>query len=420
MADENRKLTEPERKLHAEYVLDLRNRGFCKMDPATSGSTVLFNRFDGEREALTFIRNDFNKWLAGRECENQSDRYILKGLPHISGQRFVPNGPDFIETPRSRRTFANTYRRYEPTLDDADCDPLFHELIERMFPVPQERHTVLQWLAHMFQRPQERPSWHLMWPSDTGTGKGFLFEEILHPLLHHTTAVRNYAQIMGKFSGVLANDLLVLIDDAKAKSDATQTELKSLLSEERAYVEQKYGSAGMVDTYARIILASNEDRPLFLDANERRWYVTSKIGHRVNRDDTAKFIQRLADWLALPGSLCKVYNFFIRYDLAGFHHKQVPSSAGLVAMIEMSRDPYADGIREWTADKPVFTYAELKDGLVTLGFRLPGDRELGHLLREGGFVKARMLIDGRQISLFRPADMSDDAARRLREAEPAF
>jgi hypothetical protein len=420
MADEKTPLTEAERTLHAEYVVDLKKRGFCKMDPATSGSTILFNRFDGEREALSFIGNDFNKWLAGRECDNRSTVYILKGLPHISGQRFVPNGPDFIIAPRSRRTFANTYRRYEPTLDDADCDPLFHELFERMFPDKQERHTVLQWIAHMFQRPQERPSWHMMFPSDTGTGKGFLVNDMLTPLVLHTSTVRNYAQIMGKFSGVLANDLLVLIDDAKAKSDATQTELKSLLSEERTYVEQKYGSAGMVDTYTRIILASNEDRPLFLDANERRWYVTAKIRHRKDREDTAKFIAKLAAWLALPGSLCKVYNFFMRYDLTGFHHKQVPPSPGLAAMVEMSRDPWAEGIKEWTADSPVFTYAELKAGLLVLGLSLPGDTRLGHLIREAGFVKRRTLIDGKQINLYRPADMSDDDARRIREAEPAF
>lgn len=420
MADEKTKLTEAERKLHAEYVVDLKNRGFCKMDPATTGSTVLFNRFDNEREALSFLANDFNAWLGERECENRSTGYILKGLKHISGQRFVPNGPDFITMPRSRRTLANTYRRYEPATDDAECDPLFHELFERMFPNPLERHTVTQWIAHMFQRPQERPSWHLMWPSDTGTGKGFLVNDILQPLLLHTSSIRNYAQIMGKFSAILANDLLVLIDDAKAKSDATQTELKSLLSEERAFVEMKYGSAGMVDTFTRIILASNEDRPLFLDANERRWYVTAKIGHRVNRDDTAKFIQRLADWLTLPGSLCKVYNFFMQYDLTGFHHKQVPPSAGLAAMIEMSRDPYADGIAEYAAENPVFTYAELVAGLGSLGLRAPSDRELGHLLREAGFIKRRMLIDGTQINLYRPAEMSDADARRIRETEPAF
>lgn len=420
MAETATPLSDAERKLHALYVADLRKRGFCKMDPATSGSTVLFNRFDNEREALSFLGNDFNAWLGERECENRSDRYILRGLKHISGQRFVPNGPDFLTVHPSRRTFANTYRRYVPTTECRDVSPLFHELYERMFPDPHDRRTVQQWQAHMFQRPQERPSWHMLWPSDTGTGKGFMVDNILTPLLLHTSTVRTYAQIMGQFSGVLASNLLVLIDDAKAKSEATQTQLKSLLSEERAYVEQKYGSAGMVDTYTRIILASNEGLPLSLEANERRWYVTAKIGHKVDRDETAKLIQRLADWLAVPGSLDAVYRWFMEFDLTGFHHKQVPASAGLAAMIELSRDPYADGIAEWAADKPVFTYRELVAGLGGLGLRPCSDTRLGHLIREAGFIARRTLIDGRQINLYRPADMPDDTARRLREAEPAF
>ena len=421
MPDEKRKLTDEERKLHAEYVIDLKMRGFCKMDPATSGSTILFNRFDGEREALSFIGNDFNRWLAGRECENQSTGYILRGLPHISGQRFVPNGPDFVTTPRSRRTFANTYRRYEPTLDGADCDPLFLELFERVFPDPQERHTVLQWIAHMFQRPQERPSWHLMLPSDTGTGKGFLVENILHPLLHHTSVIRNYAQLMGQFSGMLANDLLILIDDAKAKSDAIQTEMKSLLSETRVHVEKKFGDAGMVHTYSRVILASNEDRPLYLDANERRWYVAARIGHRVDRAETADFIAKLAAWLALPGSLCKVYNFFMRYDLSGFNAKSVPESAGLEAMVAMSRNPYADFLESYVAEHSVFRYSEMVDALRADGLTKPSDREMVHLLREVGYEKSQPRIEGKPIRLCHPVGMSLPAIRAAyTESEPAF
>lgn len=423
MADENRKLTEEERAIHSEYAKGLKVRGFCTLDDASANHSQLFNCINECRLPLSFLSNDFRKWLRENDkyCDEFQSGLILTYLPHVIGSRFVPKPTRFLEESATGCTFVNTYRRYKPTVDDAECDPLFHDLFDRLFRDEKEQHTVLQWAAHMFQRPQERPSWHLMFPSDTGTGKGFLVEKILHQLLHHTSVISNYTQVTGQFSRILATNLLVLIDDAKAKSDATQTQLKSLLSEERAYVDKKFGDAGMVNTYTRFILASNEDRPLKLEANERRWYVTAKIGHRESRQETAEFIAKLAAWLELPGSLDRVYNFFMAYDLTGFNPKSVPESAGLTAMIEMSRDPYTEFLQGYVSDHCVFRYADMVEALRTEGLTKPGDREMVHLLREVGYEKSQPRIDGKLTRLCHPVGMSLDVIRaNYREPEPAF
>jgi len=419
--EEKPKLTEEERKLHAEYINDLVSRGFCKMDPAGSNTTILFNRFDSSREGLSYIGNDFDSWLHGREC-NISIPYIQKGLKHISGQIFVPDGPDYVVAPKSKRTFANTSQRYAPETESADVSPLVIEFFERLFPSAIERKTILQWIAHMIQFPGQRPSWHIMLPSESGVGKGFLCEYILDPLVIHTATVKNYKAMTGQFSSLLAKYTFILIDDAKAKSDASQTELKSILSEERTFVEQKFGDAGMVNTYSRMMLASNEDRPLILEKGERRWFVATKLKHRKDQEDTNQFLARLFEWLQLPGSLDKVYNWFMQTDLTGFHHKQCPDSAGLQKMIAMSSDPYAEGIKHWTESNPVFTYGELKTGLLldqSLA-DMRNDRRLGHLIREAGFVTSRVRVDKKQMSLYHPADMPQDIARLQWESRPAF
>jgi len=415
-------LTEADKAVHKEYAEALKGRGFCNVDDEKSSQTPLLNRINGKRLPLSFIGNDFRKWRREnkQECANKSAPYILAALQHVVGSKFIPKPIPYVTEPETGCTFVNTYRRYKPTTDAADVSPDFREFLERLVPDERERHIFVQWLAHMFQHPEQRPSWHCLLSSDTGTGKGFLANEILHPLLRHTSIVADYNQVMGRFSVVLEDNLLVLIDDARARSDATQTQLKSLLSEERTYVERKGLQGGMVPTYARFMLASNEHRPLFLDASERRWFVLARLEHRHDPQETQAFIQRLADWLSLPGSLCRVYNFFMAYSLEGFNHKCVPESAGLAAMVAMSRNPYAEGLAEFVAKSPVFTYGELVAGLKEFGLSKPGDRELGHLIREAGFVPRRTLIDGTQINLYRPEGMTDADARRVRTAEPAF
>jgi hypothetical protein len=275
----------------------------------------------------------------------------------------------------------------------------------------------------MFQRPEQRPSWHLMLLSEPGTGKGFLLQEILHPLLNHTSVVADYSKVMGRFSGVLQDNLLVLLDDCKARTDATQTQLKSILSEERAYVEKKNLDGGMVDTFTRFILASNEHKPLTLEASERRWYVPARLVHKVDRHETQAFIQSVADWLKLPGSLDAVHHYFMSYSLNGFNYKDVPDSDGLLAIVGMSKSPYADFLEGFVREHKVFTYSELVDAIRLEGLTKPGDMHLVHLLREVGYEKTQPRIDGKLTRLCHPIGMTLEekrAAYKESQPEPPF
>lgn len=407
----------------AEYVEDLKKRGFCKIDDASSMQTRLLNRINGKLFPTSFIENDFYSWLhrTRKECDCFSTSYILRTLRHVVGTKFVPKVHPFITEPETGCTFVNTYKPYTATTDSPDVSPLFLEYLERLVPKADERHVFVQWLAHLFQHPEERPSWHIMLTSEPGTGKGFLVQEVLHPLLRHTSVVADYSKVMGRFSNVLEDNLLVLLDDCKARSEATQTQLKSLLSEERTYTERKGLQGGMVDTYVRFILASNEHRPLTLEASERRWFVPARLVHRESKDETQAFIQSLANWLAIPGSLCKVFNFFKSYSLEGFHHKRVPHSDGLLAIVGMSKNPYSDFLESFAAENTVFTYADLNEALKAEGLTKPSDRHMVHLLREVGYEKSQPRIDGKLRRLYHPSGMSLEEIRAAcKEAETVF
>lgn len=423
------KLTPAEKAIHAAYVKAFKRRGFCQLADASSSYMRLFNRFDKRVLPECFISGDFRRWLrkTRQECRPPSTGYVMAGLTLVVGSKFVPKDVAFVTDPQSDLTFVNTYVPYKTEVKSKDVSPLFLEFFNRLFPDKEERHTVLQWLAHIFQRPWERPSWHVMLTSEPGTGKGFLLQDILHPLLRHTSVVADYSKVMGRFSGVLEDNLLVLLDDCKAKSDATQTQLKSLLSEERAYVERKNIDGGMVNTYTRFILASNEDKPLHLEASERRWFVPARLVHwkdekgSGDRKTTQAFIQKLADWLSSRESLCKVYNWFMSYPLDGFNSKCVPDSAGLLAVIKASKNPYVAFIEGYVAENKVFTYTDMVDALKADGLTKPSDGHLVHLLREAGYEKSQPRINGKPKRLCHPVGMSADDIRAIYvEPESAF
>lgn len=402
--------TQDEKKVIAAYVKVLKARGWCKMDTEGAKETRLFNRFNRQIRYFPYIRNNFDDWLeeTSNECEFYNERYFTKGLVHTIGQVFDPRTPkDYVVDSLTACRYANTYQRYVPQTNSADVSPLLHEFFERLFPLEHERKIVLQWLAHMFQHPEKRPSWHLMFTSQPGLGKGFLVQDILHPILNHTAVIYKFDQLLGKFSAVITDNLLILMDDCKSKSDSTQTQLKSLLSEERAYVERKFAGGNMENTYARFILASNEDKPLHLDdPNERRWFVPTPLKHRKDKHETQAFIARLDAWLKEEGSLCRVYNWFMQYPLDGFNHKDVPDSEGLRAIIGMSQNPYKQYLEDYVKDNTVFTYADLVEAITADRLSKPSDRELGHLLREVGYEATQRRIDGQRLRLCHPTGMS--------------
>ena len=431
-AAQSNKPNKHDRDVIEEYLQISKSRGFCKIDDASSNFTRLYNRRNGKTLPVSFIENNFIEWLeeTGKDCNFTSGAYIMRGLPHIIGPIFKPVDKEFIFENDTGCRYANTYRRYQPTADNAEVSPLFVEFFERLFPNERERHIVLQWLAHMFQRPEQRPSWHLMLISQPGLGKGFLVQEILHPLLHHTSVVASYSRVMGQFSAVITENLLILLDDCKSKSEATQTQLKSLLSEERAYVERKHAQGGMENTYARFILASNEAVPLYLDPSERRWFIPADLVHRVDRQETQALIQSLADWLACPGSLCNVYNWFMSYPLDGFNHKSVPESDGLSRLVSNSKSPYLEFLEGYISENTVFTYAEMKEAFKTEGHTPPGDTHLKHLLEDVGYEKTKTrLADGERPWLWHHKGMpsediraayADDAPAQSDQHSPPF
>ena len=411
--------TDAEEIILAEYVKRLKERGFCKIDDAASIQTRLFNRFDKKTRHFPFIKNDFSKWLrkTSQKCEYRSVDYIVETLTHIVGSKFVPKDVTFYTDPLTDCTYANTYRAYKPQSDCTELSPLFLEYLERLAPIPEERHIFVQWMAHLFQHPEQRPSWHIMLRSEPGTGKGFLLQNILHPLLNHTSVVADYSKVMGRFSGVLADNTLVLLDDCKARSDATQTQLLSVLSEDRAYVEKKNIDGGMEDTFTRFILASNEAKPLTLEASERRWYIPARLEHRKDRYETQAFIKKLYGWLALPGSLDAVYYYFMSYPLEGFDHKCVLDSDGLRQIVGLSKSPYADFLEGFIKEHKVFTYVELVDAITTEKLTKPGDAHLVHLLREVGYEKTQPRIDGKLTRLCHPVGMTLEEKRTAYKEE---
>lgn len=341
-----------------DFVKYLRSEGLYKLYDINKGS-LLYHSQDKANLPFDFIQDLFKKHCPNQDwCDWQS--YITASIDKIIGFYFKPNAPRLLDVGLGANRL-NTYQEYKPETNNSDC-PLFIQMLERMFPDDNERHTLTQWIAHMIQFPQERPTWAVLLTSDEGTGKGVLFNKIISPLVkNQTTQCSKYQQFLGDHSTALADTLFVMLDDTKSHNDSVITELKSKISEPTILLNRKFEQPYTQNVYSRVLLASNERRPIKLGKNDtRRWFAPAYIVHPVSRAETQAFFDKVLDWLALDcTAVDKIYNYLNNYTLEGFNSGLVQATETLEMMVEVSESTREGEVRDWCNQHKVFKLEDL-------------------------------------------------------------
>lgn len=429
--DNTPEYTPAEREAIDAYIGALDSGRYFVLFDASSPFGRLISGDNTQPVPMSFLSADFRDFCreSGRKlpAKPPADAYFAASMQSVTGTAFYPNGPDLIRATRSRHRYVNTYRRFERQHPAILLSDLFHEFMECLFPDPVERHTFLQYCAHMIQRPQERPSWHPMLLSETGTGKGFLYNDILRPLLcNQTFLAKRYGEILGKFSPVMEGSLLVLLDDCKSRREDTQTALKSLMTEEMVLLEKKGLQAGMVPTYARFFLASNEQVPLDLDDTERRWWVPKRLGYshgltgKAGRDDRQALIKSLYEWLKKDGALEAVHAYLATYSLDGFDAKNCPMTTTLQDQINKSETEEQACAREFLEAHPlrVVKSPELREAIKSAGMRNPSNNALPVLFAHAGYQQDTLTPKGEKPTRWWfPVEMTKSEATAILDAD---
>lgn len=361
------------------FSLHLRSQGYALI--SLSGGVKLRNINTGTDHGLDSLAVHYARFSGG-SWNLQLQSTVFQTLPFITQSNFNPALPSGL----SEDGVLNTYRSFSSDKAPADNPTLWLEFLERMFQDATDRATSCAWLAHIFQHPEERPTWHLVIPSDTGTGKGFLFHKILTPLLMgQTKQYSNYAQLTEKHNGALADNLIIVFDDPPMASRRVAESMKSIQTEPTVDIRPLYENARKVQTYARFMTLSNSPTPIEVDANDRRHYATHFIKHKVDHNETAAFIARLSDWLN-AGGLEAIYHWFMQYDLTDFNPYRPPHSVALERMKQASVSPAESEAEVFTESHQVFSFNAFREGCPAFN----RDNEATEWLRNHGYTNTRL------------------------------
>jgi hypothetical protein len=292
---------------------------------------------------------------------------------------------------------------------DAPEPKLFIDHLDYLFNGDQTAVShVLDYLAHMIQRPWERVGHALLITSEAkGIGKSTLGNIVRRLVGEQNSRVAQTKDLKGQFDGWLVGKLVIQVDEVyEAGNWDLANKLKPLITERTVSVNVKYGPQMEIENYARFIMFSNHTAPLSIEEGDRRYFVVNSKAQP--KED--EYYEELNQFIESAEGMNAIYSFLMHRNIETFSpHRRPPMTEAKRTVIEVSGNPLRTYISE--AVESGHFYGELgqeftMDALQRLlhkegyGQHAKNLKELGEALAMAGVEKIRKIVNGSKRRLY--------------------
>ena len=183
---------------------------------------------------------------------------------------------------------------------------------------------LVKYMAHMVQRPEEKPGVMIVLLGGQGTGKGVYFTLLRAIWPRSTLQVAKIDQVVGKFTSALERSYIICMDEALFAGDRQAIDnLKSIVTETHLHIEQKYQPSRTIESHHRLFAASNDEHFAHFEQDDRR-FVFLRVSD-IHRQDT-RYFSGIAAAIANPGTIKALLYYLQRKDLASFNVRAKPQT----------------------------------------------------------------------------------------------
>ncbi|MDH3667019.1 MAG: virulence-associated E family protein, partial [Paracoccaceae bacterium] len=183
---------------------------------------------------------------------------------------------------------------------------------------------LLNWMALRVQQPGLKMEVAIALRGGQGLGKSLwveLFGELFGP---HFVAVSGAHGLASNFNKHLLQALLVFGDEMNAAGDrAMVSRLKTLVTQTHIQIEPKGVDAFSAPNRFALIVASNDDRVVQIDPDDRRWLALDVSARW--KGDLDRFEKVVTGWRS--GGREAFHRFLLDRDLGEFNHRRRPITA---------------------------------------------------------------------------------------------
>lgn len=308
-------------KLNARYsfvmmsgrhkVFDHQEKIFCELDSVKiyQNQQLLHNEK---------VVNPATIWINERNIRRNFDDVVFKPYPTID---------------KAVKNHFNTWHGwavpYADDMTEQEMDDYVKPWLNHIYNVfcsqdKEQFDYFVLWLAHMIQIPHKKPGVAIVLQSGQGFGKG-IFVTLLSKIIgrSYVARVSEANHVAGGFSGQLKDKILINFDEATWGGDKKANgRLKALITEESLMLEEKFKSATETDHYARFFITSNNDYPVPIEHDDRRFFVPDVTTTKPEQ----KYFDKLGALLDNKRAISCFFSALMNYDLNDFSVRTFPNT----------------------------------------------------------------------------------------------
>jgi len=300
------------------------------------------------REVLDRIAfDDFKRMFLNRSIEIVNKKGEIESrnlaewwLRHPRRRQFL-GGVTFDPTDRAPPDYMNLWRGFAVEPKPGDWS-LMRDHILKVICAGDREHAdyVLNWLARLFQHPEENGEIALVMRGPKGAGKSILGSYVARAFKNHGLQIMHASQLTGRFNDHLRDCCVIFADEAFVAGDRMhEGVLKGLITERMFPIEGKYKAVVTTKNMLHIIMASNHDWVVPASTDERRYAVFDVLDTRTG--DRAYF-RDLAHQMDHGGLAAMIWEMQHR-DISNFEVRDVPQTAALAVQKTLSLPP----LQQW-------------------------------------------------------------------------
>lgn len=179
-----------------------------------------------------------------------------------------------------------------------------------------------KWLASIFQHP-DRVHTALVLCGTQGVGKNSFVNPLGVLLGLHYAPLGNVYELVSHFNFHLKNAVLIHANESFWGGHRKEIGiLKAMITEETCLIEAKGKDRILVRNYKHVIMSSNEDWPVHLDRDDRRFFVL-RVSEEHKEDH--EYFKALDTQLTNGGYEALLYDL-LNEDLTDFDPRKIPAS----------------------------------------------------------------------------------------------
>lgn len=204
-----------------------------------------------------------------------------------------------------------------------NCDKFLRFVREIICCNDEKKFTyVINWMASLIQYP-DRVGTALLLTGLQGIGKNFFVETLGYLLGQHFIQLSSLKELVGNFNSHLQNAVLIHANEAiwgGNKSDLGK--VKSMITEKYVLIESKGKDTIQVRNYRHLIFSSNEDWPVSIDPDDRRFMI---LNVSPKMKENSAYFGDIANELQ-TGGYEALLSYLLAIDLSEVNMRAIPES----------------------------------------------------------------------------------------------